>query len=247
VTPPFGYSACVVAGPWGPFGTRYRVWERCVKYIRQLNQSKHPKAKTLLELSSSDLILKDYDLEKDVGAEWARAMKSNAGDLIRRPTTKYFISVSASELFTTPGVDKPSLCEVCAPLFNTVMASNEKEEIHAANGLPAEVTTGKFGRPASLAVGLRRASLWACTDGGCCDVCASKIGYWCDAASYAVLTALMHDEPLMGPSMWMLQNYFVGCTALSPIGLPFLLAGFDLLAELSFDDGAMGERDVVDI
>ena len=57
----------------------------------------------------------------------------------------------------------------------------------------------------------------------------------------------MHDESLMGPSMWILQNYFVGSVAFWPVELPFLLAGFDLLAALSFDDGAMGERDVLDI
>lgn len=88
--------------------------------------------------------------------------------------------------------------------------------------------------------------MWACSQ-ECCDICASRIGYWADAAAYSVMTALMHNEPLMGPSMWMLQNYFVGCVAFWPIGLPFLLSGFDLLARLSFDDGAMGTRDVVDI
>lgn len=246
VVPPFGYSSTVVAGPWGPFGTRYRVWERCVKYMRQLEKSDHPEAKALLKLASSDLILNNYDLKKDIGDEWARAMKSDRSDLTRRPTAQYFIPVHASELFATPGVEKPSLCSSCSPLFENVMASSESEEIRAVEGIPLHLTTGIFGRPASLAAGLRRAALWGCKE-DCCDVCASRIGHWADAASYAVLTALMNDEPQLGPSGWMLQNYFVGCVAFWPIGLPFLLSGFDLLANLSFDNGAMGTRDVVDI
>ena len=57
----------------------------------------------------------------------------------------------------------------------------------------------------------------------------------------------MHDEPLVGPSTWSLQNYFVGAVTFWPIELPVLLGGFDMLAKMSFDDGAMGDRDIVDI
>ncbi|KUJ12977.1 uncharacterized protein LY89DRAFT_785515 [Mollisia scopiformis] len=246
-TPHFGYSACMAAGPWGPYGTRYRVWERCVKYIRQLKQSEHPEAKALLKLSSQDMMLRDYDPQNDIGGgEWARAMKSNASDLVSRPTVKYFIPASASELFDTPGVDKSELCEVCVVEFDAIMASKELEEVHAQAGLPSSVLVGTFGRPARLAVGLHRAALWATTS-KCCDVCACRVGYWADAAAYGVLSALMHDEPLLGPSLWMLQNYFVGCITFWPVSLPFLLPGFDLIADLSFEDGAMGDRDVVDI
>ncbi|KAF8849088.1 hypothetical protein BDZ45DRAFT_604896 [Acephala macrosclerotiorum] len=244
--PPFGYAACMGAGPWGPFGTRYRVWERCVKYMRQLKHSKHPEAKALLGLSSKDVMLKGYELHQDVGDEWTRAMKSDESDLVPRPFEKYLVLVSATELFGTPGVDRPDLCAKCAPRFNKVMASKEPEQVHAIAGLPRSVTVGKFGRPASLGVGLRRAALWACRD-ECCDVCACRISSWADAAAYSVLSSLMHDEPLIGSSMWMLQSYFVGCIAFWPISLPFLLSGFDLMAELSFEVGAMGKRDVVDI
>ncbi|CZR59339.1 uncharacterized protein PAC_09231 [Phialocephala subalpina] len=244
--PPFGYAACMGAGPWGPFGTRYRVWERCVKYVRQLKQSNHPEAKALLELSSKDLMLDGFELHREVGEQWARAMKSNESDLVSRPFEKYLVPVSAAELFGTPGVDRPDLCQKCAPEFDRVMASEELEEVHATAGLPRSVTIGRFGRSASLGVGLRRAVLWACRD-ECCDVCACRVGYWADAAAYSVLSSSMHDEPLMGASMWMLQSYFVGCIAFWPISVPFLLSGFDLMAELSFEDGAMGERDIVDI
>jgi hypothetical protein len=246
VTPAFGYSACVVAGPWGPFGTRYREWERCIKYMRQLKKCGHPEAMSLLNLVSGDFMLKEYDLKKDVGSEWARAMVSNSSDLVSRPVVPYLIPALTSELLTTPGAKMPDLCERCAPLFDTMMTSDELEEVHAMDKLPESVRVGKFGRPASLAVAFRRVGLWACSD-DCCDICASRIGFWEDEAAYSVLSALMCDEPLMGPSMWMLQNYFVGCVAFWPIAMPFLLSGFDLLADLSFDDGAMGERDVLDI
>lgn len=211
--------------------------------MRQLKKSDHPEAKALLELCSGDLMLRDYDLHRDVADDWTRAMKSDSSDLIHRPTAQYFVPVISSDLLTTPGVEQPSLCKKCGPIFDVTMGSSENEEVHAIEGLPPHVTAG---RPASLAAGFRRAAVWACSE-DCCDICASRIGYWADAAAYSVLTALMHDEPLMGPSAWMLQNYFVGCVAFHPIGLPFLLSGFDLLADLSFENGAMGERDVVDI
>jgi hypothetical protein len=246
IIPPFGYSACMVAGPWGPFGTRYRVWERCIKYMRQLKQSAHPAAKALLELVTGDMMLKDYDMQKDGGEEWARAMNSSDADLVSRPVVEYSVPVQASELFSTPGVQHPDLCEKCGCLFDVVMSSKQNEIIYATAGLPPSVTNGKFGRPASRAVGLRRAALWACSK-DCCDICASRIGYWADAAAYSVLSALMHDEPFLSPSEWMLQNYFVGCVSFRPVGISFLLSGFDRLARLSFEDGAMGSRDVVDI
>jgi hypothetical protein len=216
--------------------------------MRQLKRSKLLEAKALLELSSADLMLKDYSLQRDVGDEWARAMKSDSSDLVPRRTVPYLVSVEVSELFEIPGVKKPELCEKCRPLFEKIMFSTEKEVVLAAKGLPRNVTVDMegFGRPASLAVGFRRAALWACGL-NCCDVCASSIGYWADAAAFIVLSALMRDEPSLRPSAWMMQNYFVGCVVFAPISLPYLLSGFDLLADLHFDDGAMGARDIVDI
>ena len=231
----FGYSANLVAGVWGPFQTRYRAWERVVKYVRQLKKSD---PSDLLHLSSRDLMLKGYDLEKEVGSEWARAMKSATTDLIPRPTTKYFVPVA--DLFNVPGIQVPQLCHDCGPAFNEVMYSQDLEEIHAMESLP-----DVFGHRVSLAVAIRRAALWACDIS--CDSCACKVGYWADQVAYIVLVITMQDEALLGPREWMIQNYFVGCVALWPISLPFLLSGFDLAAKLTFEDGAMGERDVLDI
>ncbi len=233
----------MIAGPWNPFNTRYRAWERCIKYTRQLQQSKSSEAKAILDLAHQDLVLKDCDLSVDVAKEWARAMHSSESALVTRATATYFIPSIAHELFDSPGVPKPELCAKCGPPFEALMNAATTEEIHAIGGLP-EIITGC--RAAGLAAGIRRAVLWASTD-GCCDICASRIGYWTDATAYTVLSALMHDEPLVGPLTWSLQNYFVGAVTLWPIELPVLLSSFDLVAKLSSEDGAMGDRDIVDI
>lgn len=243
IIPPYGYAACMIAGPWNPFNTRYRAWERCIKYTKQLQRSKAPEAKFVLDLVSKDLVLKDCDLSVEVGKEFARAMRSDKSDLVPRTTMKYFIPSRAHELFESPGVPRPDLCSKCGPALEELMNDPAEEEVHAIKDLP-EIITGC--RAAGLAAGIRRAVLWASTD-ACCDACASRIGYWADATAYTVLSALMHDEPLVGPSTWSLQNYFVGTVTFWPVELPMLLSNFDMLAKMTFDDGAMGDRDIVDI
>lgn len=114
LSPPFGYSSLTCAGPWGPFCIRYRGWEPCVKYVQLEEGSQDFVAKFLHELVSAGLMLKDYDIEKAVGEELARAMKSDAYDLVSRPVARYFVSVSESELFGVPGTTAPTLCCKCA-------------------------------------------------------------------------------------------------------------------------------------
>ena len=240
----YGPTTHVMLGPWNAFNTRYRAWERCVKYSRQLLRSTATEAKTILNLCHSDLVLKDCDLEMDVGESWAKALRSSPEDLVKRDTVKYFIQSLASELFQTPGVQPPVLCRDCTPNFHAIMASNKLEELHAISGLPEAVTSC---RAAGLAVGIRRAVLWAINSPSCCEKCACKIGFWADAVSYSVLSALMHNESVTGSVTWSLQNYFVGTVAYWPINLPFLLSGFDLVAHITCEDGAMGKRDLVDI
>lgn len=241
----YGPTTHIVTGPWNAFNTRYRAWERCVKYSRQLLQSTATQAKALLSLSHSDLVLKDCDLKMDVGKSWAKAMSSTPqDDLVKRNTVKYFIPSLSAELFQTPGVQTPNLCKDCNPIFRTIMASENLEEVHAISGLPQTVTSC---RAAGLAVGIRRAVLWAINSSSCCEKCACKTGFWADAVSYSVLSALMHSESVTGRVTWPLQLYFVGTVAFWPIALPFLLSGFDLVAHITCEDGAMGTRDVVDI
>ncbi|CAM6083967.1 unnamed protein product [Calypogeia fissa] len=242
--PEYGYSACMVAGPWSPFNTRYRIFERCVKYTRQLLRSKSSEAKEILEMAHQDLVLKDCDLKIEIGQEWARALHSDASALVPRQTDKYFIPSRAHELLESPGVKHPELCTKCGPAFEALMTSRTEEEVHATPGLPEIVTRGC--RAAGLAAGIRRAFIWASSD-NCCDTCASRIGYWADACCYRVLSAMMYDEPQFGPLVWTLQNYFVGTVTLCPVEVPFLLSAFDLLAKLVFRDGAMGHRDILDI
>lgn len=240
----YGPTSHVLIGPWNAFNTRYRTWERCVKYSRQLLQSTAAEAKTLLTLAHSDLVLKDCDLKMDGGKSWAKALRSGPQDLVKRNTAKYFISSLASELFQTPGVQSPALCRDCTPLFNKTMTSSDLEEVHAIGGLPETVTSC---RAAGLAVGIRRAVLWAINSCSCCEKCACSIGFWADAVSYSVISSLIHNEPVTGNATWPLQNYFVGTVAFWPIGIPFLLSGFDLVAHITCEDGAMGKRDIVDV
>lgn len=242
--PYYGPTTHVGIGPWAAFNTRYRAWERCVKYSRQLLRSTAAKAISLLNLSHSDLVLKNCDLEMDAGQSLAKALRSSPQDLVERTTERYFIPSLACELFQTPGVEPPVLCGDCSLPFVAIMASDDLDEIHAIGGLPEAVTSC---RSAGLAVGIRRAVLWAINSSSCCEKCACRIGFWADAVAYTVLSALLHDEPVTGCATWPLQNYFVGTVSFWPIGLPFLLSGFDLLAHITCEDGAMGKGDVVDI
>ena len=237
-----GHSVSTAGGLWSPFNTRYRSWERCVKYTRQLLRSSTPEAKALLELAHIDQVLKEVDFRLDAGLSWARALRSDDSDLRPRTTEKYFVGSRTMELLETPGVQRPVLCLGCGGAFEALMNDSRREEVHAIGGLPETVTVTPA---AGLAVGIRQAVLWA-SSSECCDTCASRIGYWADAIAYTVLSALMHDEPYMGPSTWLLQCYFVGTITLWPISLPFLLSGFDLMANISCEKGAMGVRDVVD-
>lgn len=242
--PYYGPTTHVAIGPWAAFNTRYRAWERCVKYSRQLVRSTAAEAKSLLNLSHSDLVLKDCDLKMDGGKSWAKALRSSPQDLVKRTTERYFIPSLACELFQTPGVQPPVLCGDCSPTFRAIMASDDLDEIHAIGGLSEAVTSC---RAAGLAVGIRRAVLWAINSPSCCEKCACRIGFWADAIAYTVISALLHDEPVTGSATWPLQNYFVGTVSFWPIALPFLLSGFDLLAHITCEEGAMGKRDVVNI
>lgn len=152
----YGPTTHLVMGPWNAFNTRYRAWERCVKYSRQLLQSSAAEAKILLTLSHSDLVLKDCDLNMDVGKSWTKALRSGPEDLVKRNTARYFIPSLATELFRTPGVQPPTLCRDCTPTFNKSMANKDLDEVHAISGLPETVTSC---RAAGLAVGIRRAVL----------------------------------------------------------------------------------------
>jgi len=56
----------------------------------------------------------------------------------------------------------------------------------------------------------------------------------------------MKSEPVMSAKVWLLHIYLVGCVEFYPVAVPSILCGFDLLADLTYENGAMGGRDVVD-
>lgn len=155
--PCYGPTAHVAIGPWAAFNTWYRAWERCVKYGRQLLRSTAAKAISLLNLSHSDLVLRNCDLEMDAGKSLAKPLRSSPQDLVERATERNFIPSLASQLlFQTPGVGPPVLCGDCSIPFLAIMASEDLDEIHAIGGLPEAVTSC---RPAGLAVEIRRGQL----------------------------------------------------------------------------------------
>lgn len=238
--PLYGYLTAMVMSAWAPFNTRYRTWERCVKYQRQLRRDPNYGASIILGLAHEDLVLENCDLNADIGASWKKAISSTDLDLELRKTDAYFISARSAELLMTAGVKPPVLCHKDRPNFEKTMNDTEYEEVHAIKGLPEFIIKCQA---AGLAVAIRRAVIWASTE--CCDSCASKIGIWADAAAYSVLTCLLHEEPKWDTSTWALQNYFVGTVALWPVSLPFLLSGFDLEASIVCGEGAMDRWDVV--
>lgn len=102
----------------------------------------------------------------DAGKSCAKALRSNPQDLVERTTERYFIPSLFSELFQTPGVERPVLCGDCSIFFLAIMAIEDLDEIHAIGGLPEAVTSC---RPAGLAVGIRRAVLRAINSSSCCE------------------------------------------------------------------------------
>lgn len=61
-----------------------------------------------------------------------------------------------------------------------------------------------------------------------------------------MLVAAMQLEKKISAKDWSLQLYFTECVGLAPVSIPALLSGFDLMADLTYDSGPMGERGVVD-
>ncbi len=138
-------------------------------------------------------------------------------------------------------MDVPDLCEKCRVGFQAAIHKQD-DEVHAIPGLSEKVTSCKA---LGLAAAIRRSAIYATSD-ECCDVCACRIGSWGDNVAYKVLVALMISEEETTPTEWILQNYIVACVDFWPVCVPTILGGFDLIGDLRWVTGAMGDRDVVD-
>ena len=238
--PLFGDNALLLTGAWVLFAERYRTWERYIKYMRLLKRSDAAEARNVVNLAGRHLMLAHCDLD-DVVETWRMAMTKGVEEsFIHRMAVAYTPS-AAPEIANIPGISQPDLCSACAVLFQQALMSFATDEIHGIPDLPANVIMC----PAvSRAAAIRRVVLFASSD-SCCDVCACRIGRWADVAGYMVCTALMSSDLVTSASEWLLQCYAVWAVSTWPVSVMTVLTGFDLLCNVTCEEGAMGARDVL--
>ncbi|KAJ6555413.1 hypothetical protein DFH09DRAFT_923845 [Mycena vulgaris] len=236
--PLLGDNALLVTAAWAPFNIRYHAWERFVKYSRQIASSAQPEAHRVAAMAKDALVFGTFDIA-DIVDSWRKANTEGAEkDLIPRETAAY--TPSPTPVIT--GLHQPDLCASCIQPFQQALRAFEDDEIHAVAGIPANVISS----PAvAIAAAIHRVAVFA-SGLGSCDICACRIGCWADLASAEVMIALMKNERTTSASEWLLQCYIVCCVPLSPVSTPAILTGFDVLCEITVQEGAMGSRDVKD-
>ncbi|KAL2794804.1 hypothetical protein BJX66DRAFT_337594 [Aspergillus keveii] len=243
----YGDNSLCVTAMWSIFNVRYRAWERFVKYTRLLQRSKSPKAAAILRRAQEGMVfVPGKDIEQDLGDAWAMAVDPQSAAKLkpRCAHTRVYLLRNGQNHETkttkTSSLAPPSdLCQTCRLKF-TLAFNTPQDRIQAIPGLPESVTNSE---PIQLATTIRRAALWAATSSECCDSCACQIGLWANEVSDRVLVALMKIEKEISNREWLLQNYFAGCVAFSPLRLITITTGFDLVAKISYETEAMGERD----
>ncbi|KAJ7191466.1 hypothetical protein GGX14DRAFT_381143 [Mycena pura] len=237
----FGDNAVYGASAWAGFSERYRTWERFVKYSRQISRSTSTRVRRIAEMAVQQVVLADFPL-LDVSDAWDRLTTSSSDaishKLIDRSSFAY-VPTPAPEISESV---LPELCPTCTASFKAALDAAASDEIHAVEGLPADVVGC---RAVARASAIRRAAIIA-TEDKCCDVCACRIGCWCDIVSHTVLTALMAGEHTTSSTEWVLQCYAVWAVMTSPVSVATVLSGFDLICEMRQEKGAMGTRDVLD-
>ncbi|KAF9046982.1 hypothetical protein BDP27DRAFT_1434472 [Rhodocollybia butyracea] len=236
----YGDVAGVATAAWAPFNTRYRSWQRLVKYTRLLSRSSSSEAAKLLASSRRDVVLSGFDVN-DISGSWARAMAVGAENLVRDRITTSYMPAPTTELLDIPGMVPPDLCSSCTLLFSAAITT--VDGFCTIDGLSDAVVSS---RSVALAAGIRRACLAAC-EKEFCDACASRVGIWADYASYLVLTALMTSAYKLTPAEWVTECYTVGAVTVSPVSIMTILSRFDLMCGLKLgEDDSMGIRDVID-
>ncbi|KAJ7097386.1 hypothetical protein C8R44DRAFT_949462 [Mycena epipterygia] len=164
----FGDNALFAIGVWAGFSTRYRTWERFVKYSRQIASSKSTEVKHIMENAVRQRILVDSNLF-DISDAWRKlTSRADHHDTIPRPTVVYHPS-AASEI--TEALF-PDICATCIPPFKEALNAFASDEIHGVEGLPEAAVQC---RAVAIAAAIRRAAIFA-TSEGCCGVCACRIG-----------------------------------------------------------------------
>jgi len=239
--PTYGDNALFATCVWDIFNVRYAAWERFIKYTRLLRRSDSDIAARILKSAEDNLIL-PYE-GAGIREAWEDALNpASALKLQTRNnyTHMYNLEDPAHDL-QCHRLNPPELCQQCTAGFMKAFLRKD-DQVQAITGLPHDVI---YCAPVTLAAAIRRGALWATTL-ECCDNCACTIGTWANVASDRPVVALMQSEQKVYARDWLLQNYLMGCVAFSPLRLISILAGFDVTADISFEPGAMGERDLVD-
>ncbi|CZS91150.1 uncharacterized protein RCO7_01466 [Rhynchosporium graminicola] len=237
------YGDCmgIIAFSWSAFNGRYRTWERFVKYSRQLKRSNSAEAGEILGLARKCPVLKEETSDANIATAWEEALEPGSSEKLTERNCYAYTPPPGIEILNTKGVSQPDICKPCNILFIDAINTTD-DAVRGIEGLPQSVSSC---RALGLAAAIHRAAVFAASD-TCCDVCACRIGNWGDSVAYRVLVALMKSEEKASAREWLLQNYIVGCVDFWPISVPSVLAGFDMVGDLKYDNGAMGIRDVVD-
>ncbi|KAJ7628901.1 hypothetical protein FB45DRAFT_1059569 [Roridomyces roridus] len=234
----FGDNSIFGMSVWAPFNGRYRTWERFVKYTRQLLRSKDPRAKNILEMAAQPRVLPDGDTVP-VEELWVRATIPGVEKTLVPRVAIVHRPCPAPDM---AHLMQPNLCDACTPQFQVALNAFETDELHSATELPSAAFASLV---AARAAAIRRVAIFA-TEPSCCDVCASRIGCWADSVAYTVLTALMRSDESTSASEWLMQCYAAWSVTTWPMSVGTVLSGFDLICETTQEEGAMGQRDVVD-
>ncbi|KAJ7321001.1 hypothetical protein DFH08DRAFT_713290 [Mycena albidolilacea] len=234
----FGDNAACGASAWAGFSERYRTWERFVKYSRRISRSTSTRVRSIAEMAVQQVVLADFPL-LDVSDAWDRLTTDTTSHRLTNRSSFAYVPYPAPEISESV---PPELCSTCMASFKAALDADASDEIHAVEGLPADVVGC---RAVARASAIRRAAIIA-TEDKCCDVCACRIGCWCDIVSHMVLTALMAAEHTTSSTEWVLQCYTVWAVMTSPVSVATVLSGFDLICEMRQEKGAMGARDVLD-
>lgn len=232
----YGDNALCATAMWSIFNVRYRAWERLVKYTRLLQRSKSEKASEIIARAKVGMVLVPQDSDQDLRDAWTMVVDtSTAAELEPREA-----HVETYPVRPTYTLEPPTLCQKCAEPFHYAF-HRYQDEVQAIHGLPRSITNSPASR---IAVTIRRAAIWATTS-ECCDNCACAVGLWANDVSDKVIIAIMQSESDLSSRDWLLQNYFAGCVAFSPLRLVTITTGFDLITQVKYEAEAMGERDNV--
>ncbi|KAJ6536804.1 hypothetical protein B0H19DRAFT_1079220 [Mycena capillaripes] len=155
----FGDNAMCAVSAWAGFSERYRTWERFVKYSRQISRSTSTRVRRIAEMAVQQVVLADLPL-LNVSDAWDRlTTDATSHKLIDRSSIAYVPTPALEISKSAP----PELCPTCTATFKAALDAAASDEIHAVEGLPADVVSC---RAVARASAIRRAAILATEDRG---------------------------------------------------------------------------------